>query len=218
MTAGPRDFKHIVVEHLNACPGASVENGSVKDYMERLRFLSTALAGEAGEFANNIKKEWRGDAAIQPEGDDRYEWVQKIIGEAVDIGNYLSMLTEHLMIERTDFQKMQVAKFLDVEKRPGWALARTRPDHVDDLYAEDVDGDGLGSVPLHPIDTVADRLYRVAMGKGLWTTIRTSASTIQSLTDRGKVDFVREPTERFADDGKYRPMYLDRVLRNWNEP
>lgn len=76
---------------------------------ERIRFLTLALAGEAGEMANNVKKEWRGDDI------DRAQWLIKLKSELADIGNYVFMLAEALDI---DLPHAMLTKLIEVEQRP----------------------------------------------------------------------------------------------------
>ena len=57
--------------------------------IEDVRFLALALAGEAGELANNIKKEWRGD---DDKGDPRFTTANH--EELVDIRIYVELLAK----------------------------------------------------------------------------------------------------------------------------
>lgn len=75
---------------------------------DKVRFLALALCGEAGELANLIKKDWRGDAG------DRQ---QKIEEELADIGNYVCMLAEALGV---DLSAAMFAKLVAVEHRAEW--------------------------------------------------------------------------------------------------
>lgn len=75
---------------------------------EKVRFMALALCGEAGELANLVKKDWRGDAG------DRHD---KIREELVDVANYAFMLAEALHI---DLQAEMLRKLLAVERRPEW--------------------------------------------------------------------------------------------------
>jgi NTP pyrophosphatase (non-canonical NTP hydrolase) len=66
---------------------------------EDWRFLALALAGEAGELANLIKKEWRGDipsesyrTEVGAEGPWRGAWLQAVTEEMVDIRIYLHLM------------------------------------------------------------------------------------------------------------------------------
>lgn len=105
----PRSFDEIVKQHLDTCPGHSDPHSQQRGgYMERLRFLALACAGEAGEIANEVKKEWRGD---------KVESNTKLEGEIADTANYISMLAAHLQFDVKDQQR---AKFLVFEQRPEW--------------------------------------------------------------------------------------------------
>lgn len=53
------------------------------------RFLALALVGEAGELANVVKKEWRGDFTAD---DPRY--IESIREELADVQIYLYLLAE----------------------------------------------------------------------------------------------------------------------------
>lgn len=94
-------YKHIVahMKHPFSEPGP-----------ERLRFMVLALCGEAGELANYVKKEWRGDDL-----DD--EWQKKVTSEVADIGNYIFMIAEILGL---DLPQIMLNKLIEVENRPNW--------------------------------------------------------------------------------------------------
>lgn len=66
----------------------AIEPGSIED----ARFFSLALCGEAGELANIIKKEWRGDFAM----DERLEDIE---GELADIVFYTFLLSRCLGVD-----------------------------------------------------------------------------------------------------------------------
>jgi NTP pyrophosphatase (non-canonical NTP hydrolase) len=72
---------------------------------DRVRFMVLALCGEAGELANLIKKDWRGDP-----GDRRAE----IIRELADVGNYAFMTAEAL---GADLPSEMLLKLREVEGR-----------------------------------------------------------------------------------------------------
>jgi NTP pyrophosphatase (non-canonical NTP hydrolase) len=74
---------------------------------EKLRFLSLALCGEVGEFANFIKKEWR-DGSNKKNGK---------IKELADIGNYLYMICELMGV---NLKEIMIDKLIEVENRPEW--------------------------------------------------------------------------------------------------
>lgn len=69
------------------------------------RFLALALAGEVGELANYVKKEWRGDAE---------DHTDHIIKELADINIYLDLLA---CCFNVDLDKVTEAKLKEVEKR-----------------------------------------------------------------------------------------------------
>jgi NTP pyrophosphatase (non-canonical NTP hydrolase) len=77
-----------------------------KDADEKERFLALALAGEAGEVANAVKKEWR-DGWSQSNDD-------KIDEEIVDVANYVFMLALHREI---DLPRRMMEKLVKVEQR-----------------------------------------------------------------------------------------------------
>ncbi len=83
---------------------------SGKKNMER--FCALALCGEAGELANLIKKDWRGD-----DGDRK----TKIIQELADVGNYVLLLAAVLDVEIVDWMYQ---KLLEIEERPEFKNAK----------------------------------------------------------------------------------------------
>lgn len=64
---------------------------------EDIRFLALALCGEAGELANFIKKEWRGDTIDQA----------KIYKEMVDVYNYLMHLADIYGIDLVEISNIK---------------------------------------------------------------------------------------------------------------
>lgn len=78
---------------------------------ERIRYLALCMAGEAGELANLVKKEWRGDKL------DHDEWLAKLKSELSDVGNYAFMLAEALGV---DLPQAMLDKLIEVEQRPTW--------------------------------------------------------------------------------------------------
>jgi len=76
------------------------ENGSDED----IRFLALELAGEAGELANLIKKEWRGDVIDQT----------KIFSEMADVYNYLMHLADIYAVDLVDESNR---KYVEVDER-----------------------------------------------------------------------------------------------------
>jgi NTP pyrophosphatase (non-canonical NTP hydrolase) len=98
-------LSNIIKAHVGHCP---------KGRKSRLRFLALALAGEAGELANNVKKEWRGDDRTPEAVVARNT---KIDGEIVDVANYAFILARARGI---DLGPAMLAKFEEVDKRPGF--------------------------------------------------------------------------------------------------
>jgi NTP pyrophosphatase (non-canonical NTP hydrolase) len=82
---------------------------------ESLRFLTLALCGEAGELANLIKKDWRGDQG----GEERRA---KIVDELTDVANYTFMIAARLGV---DLETLMLKKFEIVEKRLEWTRRNT---------------------------------------------------------------------------------------------
>jgi NTP pyrophosphatase (non-canonical NTP hydrolase) len=84
---------------------------------DRLRFLSLALCGEAGEFANVVKKNWRGDGG--PDGVLNRK--AKLVEELADVANYAFLIAECLGV---DLEAAMLKKLKEVEKRPIYAGQR----------------------------------------------------------------------------------------------
>lgn len=84
--------------------------GPVRDE-DKIRFLALALCGEVGEFANLIKKDWRGDQG------DRF---QKLVDELADVANYTFIIAEALGV---DLMEAMLKKLIEVEKRPEFRIA-----------------------------------------------------------------------------------------------
>lgn len=74
-------------EHMEWCPGSLVG----PDAIERLRFLVLAMAGEAGEAANVVKKQWRDGWSMTPT-----DWRNNLIDEIIDTAVYVRMLSLHV--------------------------------------------------------------------------------------------------------------------------
>lgn len=69
---------------------------------EDRRFLALALAGEAGEIANLIKKEWRGDfTGYNPQlaATDQELFQEMLRGELADVRIYLELLAAAYSID-----------------------------------------------------------------------------------------------------------------------
>lgn len=101
-----RTLQQIIREHLTF--GAVSKNGK-----DRIRFFALALAGEAGELANNAKKEWRGDRKYKGKKGQAL-WLKLVEEETVDLGNYVFMMAEHLGI---DLAARMERKLIEVEER-----------------------------------------------------------------------------------------------------
>lgn len=101
------ELTRIITAHVGHCP---------KGRKSRIRFLALALAGEAGELANNVKKEWRGDDlhTLDPALAAKRR-AEKIVAELVDVANYAWMLAKVMGV---DLPPAMLAKFADVDKRP----------------------------------------------------------------------------------------------------
>lgn len=90
--------------------------GSLTTDSEVLNFLALAICGEAGELANLVKKQWRGDKI------DRAE----IRDEIADIRIYLEHLARHLHIDldRACEEKLDVvAERLAIKEGASQAVA-----------------------------------------------------------------------------------------------
>lgn len=77
---------------------------------DRLRFMALALCGEAGELANLVKKDWRGDEG----GEARRA---KMISELADVAAHAGMIAELLDV---DLEEEILRKARVVEGRPAW--------------------------------------------------------------------------------------------------
>lgn len=88
---------------------------------ERLRFFALALCGEAGELANLIKKEWRGDFK-HLKGDVKVQamkrWLKAVVSEAADVGAYNMMFLD--LLTGGNLPKEVWKKFMEVEQRPSY--------------------------------------------------------------------------------------------------
>lgn len=102
-----KSLRNYIISHAKWSPG---KYGS----KIRLRFLSLALCGEAGELAGWIKKDWRGDKGIKREA---------IIKELADVGNYAFMIAEEMGVDLLDEMER---KFVEVEQRPVWIAAQKK--------------------------------------------------------------------------------------------
>ena len=103
------ELAEIIADHTDLCPGASaaysVGDGE-PEALERYRYIGLALAGEAGEHANKIKKDWR---------DGTLTNMDAAIDELVDVANYVYMQAHHLGI---DLEALMLDKMRKVAERP----------------------------------------------------------------------------------------------------
>lgn len=203
-----RTLDVIIKDHLDTCPGHSDVDNKDAGYIERTRFLMTALAGEAGEALNLIKKEWRGDEDIS---DDYESWEVKVESEVVDCANYVSMLAAHLDLPIGAAQR---GKFLAVESRPSWAglLKRQsieKPEIPHDSIHLEYNGPGTSSVPLAPLGSITSRVQEsiVQHLPNLTRSFRTSKETIGQLLHIGGV----------IDEAAGCRFFLGRRIRAWGD-
>lgn len=75
---------------------------------EDLHFLSLALCGEAGELANLVKKEWRGDV----DDENRVRWKNKVASELADIRIYLELLAKAAGIDLDEAVETKIEELL----------------------------------------------------------------------------------------------------------
>ena len=68
---------------------------------EKLRFLTLCVAGEAGETANEVKKEWRGDIR-NASSVEQMAFMKKVEGEVADVLNYAHMICILLRVDPHD--------------------------------------------------------------------------------------------------------------------
>lgn len=69
------------------------------DTMETIRFLALSLCGEAGELANEIKKEWRADGFHNWDGQRTQENRRKVADEIADVQTLLYRLALNMNID-----------------------------------------------------------------------------------------------------------------------
>ena len=89
--------------------------------MEQIRFYALALAGEAGELANRVKKEWRDASPIF----DYTSWKSKLREELADVRIYKQHLAEVLQM---DLDEECIKKLAIVAKRPYAQAATDKPE------------------------------------------------------------------------------------------
>jgi hypothetical protein len=99
------DLERVIVEHMNF--------GKKRAGLNRTIFFALALAGEAGELCNIIKKKLRGDRKYKGKAGAAL-FAKQVDGETVDLGNYVYMMAAHREIPLT---KRMLEKLLEVEAR-----------------------------------------------------------------------------------------------------
>ncbi len=90
--------------------------GTLNSDMEVLGFLALAICGETGEFANLVKKSWRGDHIDKAQ----------IVDELADIRIYLEHISRHLDVDldRACERKLdEVAERLNAKERNARGLS-----------------------------------------------------------------------------------------------
>jgi hypothetical protein len=99
------DLEQVIVQHMNF--------GKKRAGLNRTIFFALALAGEAGELCNIIKKKLRGDRKYKGKAGAAL-FAKQVDGETVDLGNYVYMMAAHREIPLT---KRMLEKLLEVEAR-----------------------------------------------------------------------------------------------------
>lgn len=99
--------------HLHGCPGDTcmsieqAQGSKTPRHEERLHYLVLAMAGEAGEAANIVKKMWRGDKTPGLH--------EKLHKEIADTANYAFMIAAH---EHMNLLEDMLAALVEYEQRP----------------------------------------------------------------------------------------------------
>lgn len=84
-----------------------VKNWSAYSDEDR-RFLALAMCGEAGELANLIKKDWRGDISTHNCG----VWREHVEGELVDVRIYLELLARSYGVDLDEACERKIPELL----------------------------------------------------------------------------------------------------------
>jgi NTP pyrophosphatase (non-canonical NTP hydrolase) len=167
-----RTLKEIIVDHLSY--------GKVAK-RDKLRFLVLAAAGEAGEMANDVKKEWRGDRKYRGKA-GRAAFLAKLDSEVVDLANYVFMLAAE---RGMDLEAEMEKKLIEVEVRDddwnkkaeeAWWLQRIHPKGAEEEWGAKMNPD-----------------YIAAMNQ----------ETYDNLTELGRIELLDEdtnPTYAYRDD------------------
>ena len=99
--------------------GWSWEGSSDKEILERLKYVTIALSGEVGEFANIVKKALRKDFPGGAMPDD--EKMEKLREELTDVFIYTILASRVLKVDLEDayFKKVKELeeRFRDLEKK-----------------------------------------------------------------------------------------------------
>ena len=135
---------------------AIVEKTKVPGSLEDRRFLALALCGEAGELANLVKKEWRGD--IDP------KYGEKVRDELGDVYAYLILnaMAHGGIVGRSEYNGPLVEARL-----AALSLCASVGKLADLIEAEWKWGDDIGPRISHAIFAVRVRLACVAKVYGL---------------------------------------------------
>lgn len=91
--------------------------------LTNLSYLGLCITGEAGEFANIIKKIIRGGGN---QGASQTELLQRGIAELVDIGIYFCEAVDYFEQAGYNFDKEWEKKFNELQERPFWQARRKR--------------------------------------------------------------------------------------------
>ena len=90
----------MIVEHCS--PEYTAGRGPTKSPIDHTRFLAVAMAGEAGEALNIVKKNWRGDGPLD---------IEKLVDEVADTLNYGLMLGAFLHRDMLFIMRKKLEKF-----------------------------------------------------------------------------------------------------------
>lgn len=91
--------------------------------IDDMRFLTLALVGEAGELANEVKKQWRGDDRHAIEGPFTAERMLAIRQELVDIRAYARLIGILIDFDENDLHNAMYYKLGHVAEKHGIDLS-----------------------------------------------------------------------------------------------